>query len=358
FVGGHNVDWKDVVIGNDVLDAMSERDFEKLERWNNSGRVALLDKGDNYIVRIQPGDEEVEQFLEMYTKGNISPYIKESKLNEGVPNLKPFEQVEIGDVAIDYSDEKGEVVDKAVAIIKIGEELGDYQPNIANMEAVEFLKNYDGTGAMSEFFQEAESYADDGDEIEMIAVHNPNFDETVVYTYGYDGAYVPMVNESINEGIVKDQTIADLIMEISEAVYNLINGDDVDYFPEEDVLLEIENDLQKLFGLSLEDLSDEESILELGLSYDELIRIKEYLVNKGFLNENLNESISFEETSKGEEFLDNLYNTLIDMGLREDEADFFIDKVPMTILDMWFNDYHYEGLSIDEIAKRVRNYKK
>ena len=106
--------------------------------------------------------------------------------NDELPDLKRFKDVEKGDLALDYNDEESEVLDKIA--------YDDY-----NLDSVEkFLRMYDSTGAMQSGLEEGLAEPDEHGEIKMIAVYNPEDNASYVYTYGYDGAYVP--EEFANEG--------------------------------------------------------------------------------------------------------------------------------------------------------------
>ena len=98
------------------------------------------------------------------------------------------------------------------------------------------------------------------------------------------------VCESLGDYLNKDKKInesnsEDLAFDISQAVYTLINGDDVDYEPDEDVNDEINVELQSICDLSLDDLEDEDVVN--GLSYDKLLCIKDVLVKHDMMNESL-----------------------------------------------------------------------
>ena len=98
---------------------------------------------------------------------------------------KDFEDVEPGDLALDYNEMPHRVV------AKIKGKYNSYGPEDLDQTADpihQFVQRYDGTGAAAEmFYYPDESPVEEGEDLELIAVEDDH--GIYVFTYGGDGAY-------------------------------------------------------------------------------------------------------------------------------------------------------------------------
>jgi hypothetical protein len=103
--------------------------------------------------------------------------------------LKDFEDVEPGDIAIDYSGEKWEVMDKISAKIDWdAKPINIFYPHISDPKVVQFLEQYDESGIMMDYLENGMVSDMDGETEDYIAVYNDG--ASVVFIYDDTGALV------------------------------------------------------------------------------------------------------------------------------------------------------------------------
>ena len=86
-----------------------------------------------------------------------------------------------------------------------------------------------------------------------------------------------LVKESLDDNLKED-----LIFDIVQSVESLINGDDVEYEPSEELNEKIEKSLRKI-NLSMDDLNDEDVLNQIPINI--LLKVKKILVNYGVMND-------------------------------------------------------------------------
>lgn len=117
--------------------------------------------------------------------------MKAKFINENYNNklmIKPFEDVEKGDIGIDYHGEDVTIVDKG--IIEIYDEDG-----FLTYDEDGFISNYSDP-VIKEYIEELieNGQVSDGDDINVVAARLDN--ETEIFIYGDDGVFVPLSDPS------------------------------------------------------------------------------------------------------------------------------------------------------------------
>jgi hypothetical protein len=103
--------------------------------------------------------------------------------------VKDFEDVEAGDIARDYADQEWEVMDKATMKIDYDcEPVNIFFPHISDPKIVQFLEQYDESGAMMDFLENGVVPDMDGETEDLIAAYNDG--ASVVWLYDGSGALV------------------------------------------------------------------------------------------------------------------------------------------------------------------------